>query len=481
MTLCACFLIGANLRFLWVQNGVQMTETGFSTLFCRLMRQFCGTGLSPRSWRQVAIGWAREYISPRTQMGTNRPMDAALTHTTGQARRGYGVNAADLPMLTPDAIWEQREACSDWWDNIGVGSATQPPQPLWFIRLGVPSAPSPTAVTQEDLATLLKDALGQFQASFARELPGLIKVASSQMPLPSSSPPRSSLASFNFPNQTSSRLFSRKASYSEVAYKNDASEPLLPPSFNSGRRDTEVDNEYKRDASEPLIPSSDGLYSMDLSEDTPEPTPSHVGAKILVPSTSEASSPFLYSEGPNLESFPDVGRDSEVSQLGAKSVWRYTKGGKVLVPSSSDTSGSRYDNINMSLLSDEEVRGLSDGDLTIMARQGIRLALDDAEAVESFPEQLLAIKLVIRGRLDFTLIIGTGGGKSLVWQALAKVRPKWGSIIVTPYVLVLAEQLKSSLAKGIVAAQYTANSTPPPDFQNLFIQPETGASKTFLR
>jgi len=133
----------------------------------------------------------------------------------------------------------------------------------------------------------------------------------------------------------------------------------------------EVDNEYERDASEPLIPSSDGPYCMDLSEDTPEPTPSHVGAKILVPSTSEASGPFLYNEGLNLESFPDVGRDSEVSQFRAKSVWHYAKGGKVLVPSSSDTSGSCYDNIDMSLLSDEEVRGLSDGDLTVMARQGI--------------------------------------------------------------------------------------------------------------
>jgi hypothetical protein len=446
------------------------------------MRQFCGTGLSPRSWRQVAIGWAREYIPPRTQIGTNRPMDTALTHTTGQARRGYGVNAADLPMLTPDAIWEQREACSDWWDNIGVGSATQPPQPLRFIRLGVSSAPSSTSLTREDLAALLNDAFGQFRASFARELPGLIKVSSSQISLPLSAL-RSPPASFDFQNPSSSRVVStnsRKASYSEDPYKNDASEPLLPPSFDSGFQGMEVDNQYKNDASESLIPSSDGLYGMDISDDTPEPIHSYVGANILVPSTSEASSPFLYDDGLNQESFKDVGRDSEVAQLGAKPVMCRHKGGKVLVPSSSDMSGSRYDNIDMSLLSDEEVMGLSDGDLTVMARQGIRLALDDPVAVESCPEQLRAIKLVIKRKLDLTLIIPTGGGKSLVWQALAKVRPKWASIIVTPYVLVLAEQLKSSLAKGIVAAQYTAGSTPPPDFQNLFIQPETGASKTFL-
>jgi hypothetical protein len=382
-------------------------------------------------------------------------------------------------MLTPDAIWEQREACSDWWDNIGVGSATQPPQPLRFIRLGVPSAPSSTAVTREDLATLFNDAFGHFQVSFARDLPGLIKVASSQIALPSSAP-RSPLASFNFPNP-SQRVVStnsREASYSEVA-----SEPLLPPGINSVFQDTKVDNEYKRDASESLIPSSDGLHCMDLSEGTPEPIPLYEAAKILVSSSSEASSPFLYGDSLNLESFEDVGRDSEVSQFRTKSVTRCPKGGKVLVPSTSDTSdtsGSHYENIDMSLLSDEEVMGLSDGNLTIMARQGIRLALHDPKAVETFPEQLQAIKLVMRRKLDFTLLIPTGGGKSLVWQVVAKLRPKWGSIIVTPYVLVLAEQLKSSLAKGIVAAQYTANSTPPPGFQNLFIQPETGASKTFL-
>jgi hypothetical protein len=476
MSLCTCFLSDANLRFLWVQNGVQMTETGFSTLFCRLMRKFCGTGVSPRSWRQVAIGWAREYIPPRTQIGTNRPMDAALTHTTGQARRGYGVNAVDLPMLTPDAIWEQREACSDWWDNIGVGSATQPPQPLRFIRLGVPSAPSLTSITREDLATLFNDALGQFKASFASELPSLIKVASSQIPLPSSAL-RAPLASFNFPNQWSPPVGSMD---SEVAYKNDASDPPLPPSFDSGLGGMEVDEEYKNDASEAVIPSSDGLYGMDISDDTPEPIHSYMAKRILVPSTSEASSPFLYKDGLNPESFEDVGRDSEVSQFRAKPAARYHKDGNILVPSTSDTSDSAYDHIDMSQLSDEEVMQLSDDGLTAMARQGIRMVLDDPAAVERFPEQLQGIKMVIRGERDFTLIIPTGGGKSLVWQVVAKVRPKWASIIVTPYVLVLEEQLKSSLAKGIVAAQYTAGSTPPPDFQNLFIQPETGASKAFL-
>ena len=267
---------------------------------------------------------------------------------------------------------------------------------------------------------------------------------------------------------------------SEVSYKNDASEPPLPSSFDSGLGGMEVDDGYKNDASEALIPSSNGVYGKDISNDTLEPIHSYMGERILVPSTSEASSPFLYKDGLSPESFKAADRDSEVSQFRATPATHYHKGGNILVPSTSNASYSAYDHIDMSQLSDEEVMQLSDEGLTAMARQGIRMVLDDPAAVERFPEQLQGIKMVITGKRDFTLIITTGGGKSLVWQVVAKVRPKWASIIVTPYVLVLDEQLKSSLDKGIVAAQYTAGSTPPPNFQNLFIQPETGASKAFL-
>jgi hypothetical protein len=133
----------------------------------------------------------------------------------------------------------------------------------------------------------------------------------------------------------------------------------------------------------------------------------------------------------------------------------------------------------MSLLTDEAVEALCDDGLTAMARQGIRMALKDPAAVESSPEQLNGIKVVLKGKKDSVLVLRTGGGKSLIWQALAMVRPKWACFIVTPYVQVLTEQLESSLAKGIIAAHYTANSNPPPGFQNLFMQPETGASRTF--
>jgi hypothetical protein len=133
----------------------------------------------------------------------------------------------------------------------------------------------------------------------------------------------------------------------------------------------------------------------------------------------------------------------------------------------------------MSLLTDDAVSALDDCGLTIMARQGIRMVLKNQLAAESCPEQLQAIKVVLRGKKDSITVIHTGGGKSLIWQVIAKLRPKWASIIVTPYVQVLKEQLQSSLDKGIVAAQYTSGNDPPPGFQNLFVQPETAASRVF--
>ena len=159
--------------------------------------------------------------------------------------------------------------------------------------------------------------------------------------------------------------------------------------------------------------------------------------------------------------------------------------GNVLIPSTSDIDMSSpsthtdYYTVDMSLITDKAVWALDDEGLTAMARQGIRRALGDEDATEKSPEQLEAIKEVLRAKKDFSLILPTGGGKSLVWQVVAIQRPKWGSIIVAPYILVLEEQVKSSLAKGIVAAQYTAKSVPPEGFQNLFIQPETGGSKAF--
>jgi hypothetical protein len=436
------------LRFLWVQNGVHMTETAFSTFFPTLMRRFCDTGPCPRSWRQVAISWAREYIPPRTQTGA---MHTAVTHSTHQDRSGYGVAHGDLPMVTPDMVWEQREACGDWWDALGVGSATVTPQPIRFARLGVPASLSGPLITQESLTSMLTAAFDAFQASLVKQLPELIGIASSH----------------------NNHSLSSPLMQSSPAFRDDAARD--PPGSDClvGEIKSASSQNNNHLLSSPLMQSS----PVEFTDPDPVPhshmTPDPPSGVVLVPSTSDAPSPIPFTSSPlTPQAFEDLHGTSHIPHLTSQHPTNDGESRRFLVP-------YYYGQQNMSLLSDEEVMQLDNDGVTAMAHQGICMALANLEAVETCPQQLWALKLVIRGKRDFILVIRTGGGKSLIWQAWSKLRPRSACIVAVPYVSVLQQHLESSLKKGIVSAQYTAGSDPPPDFQNLFIQPETGACRTF--
>ena len=441
-------------------------------------------------------------------------------------------------MLTTDAIWEQRETCSDWWDAIGVGSATKAPEPLRFIRLGRPQTQSTPMVTRE----FFNAAFDEFRAAFAKELPELIKTALSQSRLLPSPPAKTQNSAS--PSLGTVDLGSWQTPSSSISsYAESKSDLFAPPQV---VQEHTLDHDYDMDLSyESSIPvQSDVPYNhtagvvleplstqanladhdrnMGLSHKTSIPVQSnllynHTTGNVLVPSSSAISDGALRQSdlADNDMSGKILVPPSAMSRLAPIFRPDLTDTiGTVLVPSSSAISTSsyfnsldnsqikdavatqlrenpippklilanrsRFEDIDMSLLTDEAVMALNDEGLTAMARQGIRMLFKDPAALERSPEQLLGIKLAIKGKKDSILILCTGGGKSLIWQVLAMVRPKWASVIVTPYVQVLSEQLQSSLGKGIIAAQYTASGNPPPlGFQNLFIQPETGGSRTF--
>jgi hypothetical protein len=242
------------------------------------------------------------------------------------------------------------------------------------------------------------------------------------------------------------------------------------------------------------------------------PVPLFVPSSPLPPSSAVPSTydgdddSWTNPEYRNEGSHSVIDISSEEPHLASKRLLRYNKVvrsnksvGEVLVPSTSDgILGSSSEphfptdieypvpNIlspaveaDMSLLTDEEVALLSEVDLARMARQGIRAVLCDPHAKEKSPEQLEAIKAVLVPTEDLCVVLETGGGKTMIWLVVAKMRPKRGCIIVIPHILVLEEQLKHSQDHGIRAFQYTASTTPPADFQQLFMQPETGGCKTF--
>jgi len=435
-----------------VQNGVHITEKAFSQTFRLLFAKYMGPELCPRKWRQVAVSIGREFIPPHLHVGGggNNTNDLVLAHSTPQSRSRYGLVCNDIPTLTNDAVCEYRDVCHAWWDVVGVGFATAPPEPLRMIRLGAlsintarlnnPSLPgNPFPDVQGIITSAINEALRDFKDELVKEiLPSLVQqIASTTLDL------RSSILAVD---------------------SGDSPVPLFVPSS-------------------PLPPSSAVPSTYDGDDDS-------------------WTNPEYRNEGSH--SVIDI--SSEEPHLASKRLLRYNKVvrsnksvGEVLVPSTSDgILGSSSEphfptdieypvpNIlspaveaDMSLLTDEEVALLSEVYLARMARQGIRAVLCDPHAKEKSPEQLEAIKAVLVPTEDLCVVLETGGGKTMIWLVVAKMRPKRGCIIVIPHILVLEEQLKHSQDHGIRAFQYTASTTPPADFQQLFMQPETGGCKTF--
>ena len=88
-----------------------------------------------------------------------------------------------------------------------------------------------------------------------------------------------------------------------------------------------------------------------------------------------------------------------------------------------------------------------------LALDGIHSALQDPNARERSPEQLKAIMAAITLEEDFSVVLPTGGGKSMIWQVTAFVETDGASIIMAPYKLLLKEHLENSRSMNITIPQ----------------------------
>ena len=126
---------------------------------------------------------------------------------------------------------------------------------------------------------------------------------------------------------------------------------------------------------------------------------------------------------------------------------------------------------------------LNSESLAAVVREGLRLLFQDQTVVEKSREQLEYIMACIECQNDLQVVLPTGGGKSAGWLVPAMLDPQRVSAIVTPYTLVLEDQLQSAKEKGIVAERFTATNSHQlrlrKDIQLIFVQPETMASLPF--
>lgn len=426
-------------RYLWVRNGKRVTPDQFGVDFKANLLLRCGTSWSPSIFRHGAVAMVREHIPPQHHLsrGQNNAIDTALDHTTAMARRGYGSREGDLPYLGSDAVYEQRAVCADWWDLSGTGP-NPPPQPLRLVsKLPVAALAPPFDIgeIQNTISSTISSAFLTFQKTLIQDiLPPLIA------------------------DQISANAHIERPATPEVSPLSRTSKLL--PSLTSS-----------------LPPSSAPVSSPTIGEDDSwmqeEP----------IDITEVSSDGFeLCNDASGLEEDPPIlKRLVRYANRSAPTVLVPSTSDQVVEPLSFGDSEDEFD-VYQPVSSPPGWPQPSQGSMLVAkAREGIRLALGDPKAQEKSPEQLEAIVAALECQEDFILVLRTGGGKSMIWHALAKVEPSSGTIIVEPLIALLEEQLQESLNRGIVAAKYTAGSQPPIGVQNLFIQPETGASATFKK
>jgi len=80
-------------------------------------------------------------------------------------------------------------------------------------------------------------------------------------------------------------------------------------------------------------------------------------------------------------------------------------------------------------------------DLSVIALAALKEIYDDIKATFKSGEQMRAVKLALRRKVDVLTILPIGGGKSLVFQLPAWMEKDLTTVVIVPFVA-LAEEMK---------------------------------------
>lgn len=496
--------------YLWVQNGQRVTPDGFSPRFKTMMGKYCACAVKPRSYRQMAIGIAREHILPpylTTSVEEDNVIDEAAHHGGQVAHTSYAVVEGDLPHLTVDSVWQHRTVSKEWHSIIGVGMHP-PPIPIRRRAIDPPSAGRPGGgVTPQ----LLEEALGrisgqlwsrveELQSTLTHEirgiLPALIEkigahhdhecasaMASTAVSKSSAEAapglglvPLSSSGSSSRDSQLGRGDFEWTSDPVSTSQRTAITSPVAPAPTGNRILSSSLSSlppssfSTSTSSSRPSLPALADDTDIDypfasVTETTPRPM--GLGSEFSTPPFT--SSPFSGHWGS--EHTSDIMRSPQASP--------FDEGSSGLIPSASDEPAPFDSNSE-----------LESFELATKAREGLRILLDDPAAVEKSKEQLeyIVACMDMNYRHDIRVILPTGGGKSAGWLVPAMLDPQRASAIVTPYSLALEDQLRVAEANGIKAGRFTAASLKDDDGQRLhhdvqliFVQPETVAHNAFRK
>ncbi len=107
--------------------------------------------------------------------------------------------------------------------------------------------------------------------------------------------------------------------------------------------------------------------------------------------------------------------------------------------------------------------------LAAEALHTLRLLFKDHNATFRSPEQQQLVELALERNNNILAIIPTGGGKSLAWEAPLQVEKNTISIVFTPFIPLIDDQLRRASEKGIRAMHWTMGKEFDMNVQLIFI------------
>jgi len=528
--------------YLWVQNGQRVTPDSFSNKFETLMGKYCACQIKPCSYRQMAVGIARENILPHLFV-EDSTIDESAHHGASIAHTHYGIVEGDLPHLTADSIWRHRTVNAEWHNILGVGMR-RPSKPLRFLSKdpyppstssgsrdgtgsqapsGASSSFSPAGLggvtpqqLEEALGRISEVLLANVQRALVDEiLPAVAEkfgIHRSGCRCPTVAD-QSGVEVAPRPAQPSSSVTSSFQDHSAFRWTPNAG--AAPTSQKTTITSPPPPNEVYSSLPPSSIPTSSSSWSPSSAPiDIYDPPASgasvteitdtdSTGSQLTTTSSTQAGLPSVteikdYSGWSSQQSVLSTGTGSVETtsvhqpwkQVGATAVANQTNGGAAtarlhnqdgLLPPPIAKSGASIPHQPLPSRHPHGVGlGPSPSDLKALARRGFCLLFKDPAVAEKSEEQLKYVMACVECQNDVQVILPTGGGKSAGWLVPAVLDRQRVSAIVTPYTLILEDQLRSAIEKGIKAERFTAKGPQlSDDVQLIFVQPESVANPAF--
>ncbi|KAG2140561.1 P-loop containing nucleoside triphosphate hydrolase protein [Suillus clintonianus] len=112
-------------------------------------------------------------------------------------------------------------------------------------------------------------------------------------------------------------------------------------------------------------------------------------------------------------------------------------------------------------------------------RSVIQRIMNDVSAREKSAAQMNVVITIITQETDMVIIMKTGGGKSMSWMVPSIINPTTKSIVVCPFIALLDEQYKKTVAAGLHCHNYCESKMVPNNVQILFVQVKHCSSNVF--